>query len=199
MRSLFQPKYRHLPDEELAQRSAVGDQRAFEELYERYSKPLVAYFLKMLRNNRELAEDMAQDVFMKLINKPELYDSSRAFKTWIYSVAHNQCKNVYRHDTVVEAASSTIAQGLNHLSYNTADSVHDHSAFHDALSAVLAELDPDRRTTFLLRYEQELAVKEISEIMSCSEGTVKSRLFYTLKLLSERLGAFKNLLYSDRK
>jgi RNA polymerase sigma-70 factor (ECF subfamily) len=199
MRAFFQPKYKQLSDEELAKRSALGDERAFEALYDRFSKPLLIYFMKMLRNDRELAEDQVQNVFMKWVNKPELYDASRAFKTWIFSVAHNQCKNIYRHEAVVDAASSTIARDLQSVESMHSEKAHDLDAFQDALARVLAELDLDRRTTFLLRYEQELSIKEISECMQCSEGTVKSRLFYTLKLLSERLSAFKNLLFTDKQ
>lgn len=199
MRAFFQPKYKSLTDEELAKRSASGDERAFEVLYERFSKPLLRYFMKMLRNDRDFAEDQVQDLFMKLINKPESFDASRSFKTWIFSVAHNQCKNVYRHEAVVEAASSTIALDLRESELSFSEKKHDFNAFQDALAHVLNELDVDRRTTFLLRYEQELSIKEISECMQCSEGTVKSRLFYTLKILSERLGAFKNLLFTDKK
>jgi RNA polymerase sigma-70 factor (ECF subfamily) len=199
MRAFFQPKYKQLSDEDLAKRSASGDERAFAALYDRFSKPLLLYFMKMLRNDRELAEDQVQDVFMKWVNKPELYDTTRSFKTWIFSVAHNQCKNIYRHEAVVDSASSTIALDLTVIDFAHSERSHDLDAFQSALTRVLGELDLDRKTTFLLRYEQELSIKEISDCMQCSEGTVKSRLFYTLKLLSERLGAYKNLLFTDKQ
>ena len=69
----------------------------------------------------------------------------------------------------------------------------DREAFNIKLEEALAELDEVKRTTFELRFRQEMSIQEISDVMKCSEGTVKSRLFYTLKQLNEKLKVFEGI------
>ena len=92
-------------DEELMALINQGKVAAFDELYRRYSQRLMVYFVRMLNSNVALAEDALQDLFLKLVEKPALFDPTRSFKTWIFSVAHNTCKNFYRHQNVVKESS----------------------------------------------------------------------------------------------
>src|ERR1041384_1884999 len=84
-------------DEELMLFVTKGEESAFDELYARYGKRLLMYFTRMMNNRKESAEDALQDLFMKIAERPELFDRSRSFKTWIFSAASNVCKNYYRH------------------------------------------------------------------------------------------------------
>ena len=129
-------RYDNLSDEELFSHMKNGEERAFKELYGRYSKKMLFFFYQRLNNDNERAQDLLQDLFLKIIEKPESFDKSRKFSVWIYVVASNMCK---------------------------------HSL------------------TFVLKHQQGLTIKEISDIMDCSEGTVKSRLFYSIKKLSNKL------------
>src|SRR6185369_16618090 len=74
------------------------------------------------------------------------------------------------------------------------DGIHgdgvDRERFRDRLDAELDKLDPDHKATFVMRYHEDMAIKEIAGVFGISEGTVKSRLFYTLKKLAERLTEF---------
>src|ERR1700761_6110957 len=90
-------------DEELMLYLGSGEVEAFDTLYLRYSKRLMVYFTRMLNFDKALAEDALQDLFLKIAEAPEKFDRSRSFKTWIFSVASNRCKNYYRHQGVVSA------------------------------------------------------------------------------------------------
>ena len=90
-----------------------GNQAAFGELYDRYSRVMINYFYRMLWKDREKAEDFMHDLFTKIINKPKLYDPNRSFKTWIYSVANNMCKNEYRKQEVRKKTSSGLDESWN--------------------------------------------------------------------------------------
>ena len=142
-----------------------------------------------LKKSRYLPRDMVQDLVAKLARKPESYDASRPVSTWVFSVAKNMCKNAYRHNEVVRAAA-------NHMRYEpdrveALDGVGvDHDLFRDRLSMELDRIDPDHKATFVMRYHEDMAIKEIAAAFGCSEGTVKSRLFYTLKKLAERMKEF---------
>ncbi|HTL80814.1 MAG TPA: RNA polymerase sigma factor [Bacteroidia bacterium] len=189
--NLFRPTYETEKDEQLMKRVAHGDGKAFGVLYDRYSSALFRYFHRMLWQNKEKAEDFVQDLFMKIIHKPESFDRERKFITWLYSVAHNMCKNEYRSQEVrkpVREEKAVYALAGEHGdSFGTRV---DRKMFMKKLATELDLLDESQRTTFLLRYEENFSIKEIADVLECSEGTVKSRLFYTLKKLSGRLEEF---------
>lgn len=169
-----------------------GDELAFSELYDRYADKMMRYFYRMLGQNREKAEDFTQDLFTKIIEKPDLFDVTKKFSTWVYTMAHNMCKNEYRR---LEVRKNMVQKEPNphktkdHGGENFVEHM-DHKNFVKMLEIELGLLDEKHRTTFLMRYQDEMSIKEISEVLGISEGTVKSRLFYTIKKLSEKLKVF---------
>jgi len=168
---------------------AKGDDVAFAAIYDRYSGRLMNYFHKMLLRDRERAEDMVQNIFLKIAKKPTSYNPQRPFKTWLFSVANNMCKNEYRSEAVRSAPAPQLHIATSE-SGEKAVTALDHERFRDRLDDELANLEADQRSTFVMRYHDELSIKEIAAAMNCSEGTVKSRLFYTLKKLAGRLTEF---------
>jgi RNA polymerase sigma-70 factor (ECF subfamily) len=189
--AIFKPAYNSLADEKLMALVARKDSQAFDVLYTRYGRLMYNYFHRMLWKDREKSRDFTQDLFSKLIQKPDSFDENRSFKTWLYSIAHNMCKNEYAKMEVRRSAHKDIAA-------HTDSGVHDHQkmdreAFNVKLAEALNDLDEVKRTTFELRFRQEMSIQEISDVMKCSEGTVKSRLFYTLKQLNEKLKVFEGI------
>jgi RNA polymerase sigma-70 factor (ECF subfamily) len=182
-----------MTDEELMQLIIDRDRNAFSILYDRYSDKLMGYFMKMLWRNRELSEDLLQELFMKIARQPELFDVTRSFKAWVYTVATNLCKMEYR-----KAGRRGYAVALENAPELKASDPGiseriDKKAFFAKLKEVLQNIDEPHKSTFILRYFDELSLKEISEIHQCSEGTVKSRLFYTLRKIAARLPQFQHL------
>lgn len=186
---LFAKDYQQMSDERLMELVARGDERAFGAVYDRYQRRLLNYFHRMLWHDREQARDMLQELFTKLARRPESYDASRPFSTWLFSVANNMCKNAYRHHEVVRAAARHLSAEPDRVEAQDGTGV-DHERFRDRLSAELDRIDPDHKATFVMRYHEDMAIKEIAAAFGCSEGTVKSRLFYTLKKLAERMKEF---------
>ena len=168
-----------------------GKEKAFNEIYKRYSKKLLFFFYTKLNKNEEKANDFLQDLFLKIIENPEKFDQSKIFSTWIYSIAYNMCKNEYRKNEVRNIVTSGI--DLDIVSKKESSDYIDKQdiiSFNKELHSQLDNLEETKRTTFILRYYQHFSIKEISEIMDCSVGTVKSRIFYSLKKLSKKLTAF---------
>jgi RNA polymerase sigma-70 factor, ECF subfamily len=181
--------FRDKSDEVLMMLITEKDKSAFEELYKRYSKKMLCYFYRMLWNDYNLAKDFLQDLFLKIIEKPEMFDSQKIFSVWFYSLASNMCKNEYKR---TETRNEHILnQGFNYLQRdeNYSD-VIDLKLFKEELYLHLKSLSYEHKTIFLLRYGNDLSIKEIAEILQCPVGTVKSRLFYTIKYLSERLNVY---------
>ncbi len=186
---LFRNDLKDLSDERLMELVCRGDERAFGALYDRYQRKLMSYFCRMLWNDRERAQDFLQELFTKIAQRPGSYDPSRPFSTWLYSVANNMCKNEYRREGTRKAAVPELRSGLEHVRADHGEGV-DRERFRERLDAELDKLDPDHKATFVMRYHEEMAIKEIAGTFGISEGTVKSRLFYTLKKLAERMREF---------
>lgn len=184
-------KYTSYTDNELMQFVMEKDSLAFSELYDRYSGMLTNYFYKMLWQDQEKAEDFMQDLFTKIIHKPKLFDVKRNFKTWMFSVANNMCKNEYRKQANRKSTSYELDENyqIKDTGMDAMDKLQD-SQFSEKLTQELDLLDEKQKSTFVMRYFQDMSIKEIAQTLDCSEGTVKSRLFYTLKKLTVSLKDF---------
>lgn len=167
-----------------------GDKRAFDTIYTRYSGALMRYFHRMLWRDKEKAEDFVQDFFMKIIKQPEAFDSKRKFSTWMYSVANNMCKNEYRRMGIRKPAEFESVSGTLFSDHPDAGKRIDRKMFMNSLGAELERMEETHRSVFVLRFEENLSIREIADILGISEGTVKSRIFYTLRKLADRLKVY---------
>jgi RNA polymerase sigma-70 factor (ECF subfamily) len=169
-----------------------GDSSAFDELYHRYAARLARFASYTLGNDRALAEDMVQDLFIKIIENPSLYNHEYKFSTWLFSCINNRIKNEYRNkqnrNRIEEeylAESDICIPDLRDI---------DLKIIKQQIIMQLEEYSYEQRTTFLLRFIEDLSIKEIAQLTECSEGTVKSRLFYTLKKLGSSLKVYEHQL-----
>ena len=180
-------------DEALMLLFQEGNQRAFDEVYHRYSKRLLHFMFRMVNNDEALAQDLLHDIFMRLVQQPNRFDTSRNFKSWIFTVAANECYKHHRKRGIVEQVD-VLEMDFPILDTNPHDL--DQKTFRRALRKELEQLSYDHRCTFILRFQEGLSVKEVSDIMDCSEGTVKSRSHHCLKNLSVKLAMY-NPINSD--
>ncbi len=186
-------RFSALSDEELMLHICNGEVSAFDEIYYRYCKQLMGYFIRMLNFDKTLAEDALQDLFLKIAEDPEKFDASRSFKTWIFSIASNSCKNFYRHQKVVTESNSELTylrDKAHDDEFLKAAGRIDATEFHKILNEALDELPPEKKEAFILKYQEDKSIADIAFIQNCPEGSVKSRLHYTLKILEEKLKIF---------
>lgn len=172
------------------QQIVSGDQAAFSELYLRYKGRMYYYFYRMLGNSADSANDFLQELFMKLIEKPESYNPAYSFSTWFYSVANNMCKNEYRKRGIRQEYQE--AEALEPQIDYLLDTTIEHEQVVGKIFETLDSLGEEHRSAFLLRYREGFSIKEVAEILELAEGTVKSRLFYAKKLLAEKLEYLKD-------
>jgi len=179
-------------DEQLMAAIQNGNSSSFEELYNRYSKRLFIYFYRML-GSEEKAQDFLHDIFLKIIEHPKAFDTKRTFSNWIFSIAANMCKNEYRSREIRRNAQQNGRVTETAIQLNaeakTEDEI-DRIQFKKRLIKEVQELDADQRNVFLLRFQENLSIKEIGKILNCPEGTVKSRLFYLTRRLAIKLKDF---------
>ena len=188
----FTSKLKQLADDELMRRVVRGEDKAFDELYRRYARRLQGFFFRMLGGDAELAADFTQDLFVRIWTVRSSYNGGEQVSAWLFTMAYNLCRNEYRHREVhenyawqqlseEEAAESDVEIAL------------DAAVFDQALSAVLKEMPPEPRMLFALRFEEELSLAEIAEIMHLPLGTVKSRCHYLVAQIKSKLHRYENL------
>lgn len=193
---IFQKQVKQLSDEELMKLLSKGNQKAFDEIYLRYSDVLFGYFMKMLARDKEKCEDMVHDLFAKIIRKPDYFNVNRSFRTWVFSVACNMCKNEYKRMSVRKHVSNDFEPTKSlQAESDTLKKVHE-STFSESFYKALNALDEKHKNVFSLRHFEGLSMKEIAETLEINEGTVKSRLFYATKTLAKELKEF-NPIYNQ--
>ena len=189
--------YKNKSDEQLLSLISQGEESAFNELYDRYGKRLFQFFQRMLGNQTELSNDMTQELFIKVIENADQFDKEKNVATWLFTIARNQCKNEYRrkerlqknnNEWLVEQNSRIKDSEINDFFPKQLDN----ALWQEQLAKAIDELPFAQKTCFILRYQEELPVKEISTILACPEGTVKSRLYHALQKLGEKLKLFKS-------
>jgi RNA polymerase sigma-70 factor (ECF subfamily) len=166
--------YHKKTNEQLMILVADGDHRAFSHIYDRFSGRLKGFFFRMLGADEKAAEDAVHDLFTKIIQRPDVFDTTKVFESWIFTVASNQCKNIYRKRSFEQTYRQELEkQGVT---LPVAETKIDQDIEKDLLDQAIERLSEEKRSMFLLRYQQELSVKELAGIFDIPEGTVKSRL-----------------------
>ena len=133
-------RFKQSSDEELMSAIQNGSSGSLGELYNRYSKRILVYFYRML-GSEEKAQDYLQDIFLKLIEHPYAFDTSRTFSKWIFSIAANMCKNEYRY---IEVRKNAHNGRMNNIELTTEPELEnelDHAQFKMQLSREIQELD----------------------------------------------------------
>jgi len=173
-------------DTDLAALAADGREGAYGELLKRYERPVFSLIYRMVRD-RSLAEDLAQEAFIRAFNAISSYDSRYKFSSWIFKIANN-----HTIDHLRKRKLSTVSiHGSPHASTprekertslvvestdeNPLDYV-EHRELGDQIERAIGELRPEYRTAILLRHVEGHTYEEISEIMDLPLGTVKTYL-----------------------
>ena len=175
--------YKNISDEQLMRLIQAGNEMAFNEIYQRYSKRLLHFIYRVIGNDAEKAQDLLQDLFVKIASAPEKFNPDKNFKTWVFTVTANLCKNSFRgqQHSFVPLSSVEFANPFALM-----DSF-DKTLFNQELQQYLDQLPSVYKNTFVLKYFQGLSLNEIAQIEDCPLGTVKSRLHSALKILSQKL------------
>ncbi len=186
---------RTITDAELVRRVLEGSEDAFRELVSRFQKPVFSVIVRMVRD-AELAEDLAQETFIKAHRALASYDPQRRFASWLFKIAHNTTIDHLRRKTLptvpLEPASPDEASLAEILADPRAVAPESRASAADlsqALERAVGTLRPEYREVVLLRFAQGMAYQEISEITGLAMGTVKTHLHRARKQLMEALRA----------
>jgi len=175
-------------DGELMLRYARGDLRAFETLYGRHRSSLYRYLTRHTRDP-EMANDLFQEVWSKVVASRSRYEPRAKFGTYLYRIAHNcfidHCRRASsRSDRAkVSAEDFDLENALHAPAADLPDARAEHAQTLARYRAALASLPNEQRDTFLLYEESGLTLEEIGKVTGVSMETAKSRLRYALTKL----------------
>jgi RNA polymerase sigma-70 factor (ECF subfamily) len=187
-----------LSDAEIMLRAARGDDAAFNYLVDKFRRPIIS-FMYRTTHNQATAEELAQEVFLRVYRSRESYEASAKFSTWLYRIATNLAVNNAR-DTKHERAENQISldepDEENGSTMDVADtriSVEQQLLRNERLAAIrkVVEALPERqRMAVLMHKYQNMDYKEIAGILKLSESATKSLLFRAYESLRESLQQF---------
>lgn len=180
---------RDAPDEQLMVQVQAGDLTAFEVLVDRYKGVVYRLALSIVRR-REDAEEAAQDAFLKLFRRRDLYDAGRPLEPWLLRIAGNTCRDLLRrrrtaqlpilHDQDGELLSQIAGPGGDGPSSGT-------GAMRHAVRQVLDDLSDRHRLPLELKYLHGLTNQQIAESLGISISNVKVRVARAKEVLQSRL------------
>jgi RNA polymerase sigma factor, sigma-70 family len=184
-------------DEVLAARAKEGATGAFEELFHRHKRAILNFIYRLI-GNRETAEEITQDVFMKAFRNLYLYDTTKKFLTWLYTIARNQAKNAIRDKKYFRDISLETPIAKKDGSIALKDVISDPGA-NPLEEAELEELECEAQKvldSLPFQYKevitlcsiQELTYEEAAKIVGCSTAMVAVRLNIAKEMFMKKLG-----------
>jgi RNA polymerase sigma-70 factor (ECF subfamily) len=173
-----------------------GDPRAFGEIVSRFQVRLLNFVYRMI-GDRERAEDLVQEAFLRVHRHLGRFDRTRKFSTWVYTIASNLAKNELRNRgrsplVAFEQARSRDEDDDRPIEFedfaNRPDDLYEQRQLKSLVDQTVARLSSHHREVFVLRELEGKSYEEIAEIMHCNLGTVKSRLNRARQSFAELIG-----------
>ena len=187
----------HNADEILARRAREGSIESFEQLFERYKKPILNFVYRIVEN-RETAEEVTQEAFIKVYKNLDTYDPERKFSSWLFTIARNLSKNSIRDRKYFRGISLDKPLKAGEESLKLMDVIRDPGVSPDEIARsrelareakhILSLLPIKYREIIALCSVQGLPQKDAAEVLGCSVATVSVRLRKAKKIFIKKLG-----------
>jgi len=166
----------------------------FKVLYERYALMEYNKCLSFSNNNHE-AEDLCQDIFLKLFDKIKTFKGTSKFSTWLYSFTYNHCVNYYHRNKFRKYEKSTL--NIEQIFDDTSKYVHDEDTHKTLkikrLNIVLGLISSDDKEILISKYQDFKSIKDLMKLYNVGESAIKMR----LKRAKEKLLGMYSVMYSE--
>ena len=175
----------------LVRRAKKGDYRAFDLLVLKYQSRVIATVFKYVKE-KQLAEDIAQEAFIKSYKSLDSFREESSFYTWVYRIAVNTAKNYIvsskrREEIIMTDLSEDNNYYPEKLDIDSPQDILNASELRDLIFATLSSLGEETRTALSLREFDGLSYEKIAEIANCPVGTVRSRIFRGREMIEEKV------------
>lgn len=179
-------------DKQLIINYLAGDEKSLEVLIKRYLKPIYSFVYRYVGSEQE-AEDITQEVFVKVWRNLKKFDQNKKFKTWIFSIAKNTSIDCLKKKKTISFSNFENEEGENVLIETLADpaplpnEIFERASIAEMLNSVMQQLSPKYRMVLFLRYNDHFNFREIAEALDEPINTIKSRHRRALILLKKLL------------
>ena len=175
-------------DAELARDALAGSEAAYRELVTRYATPAVNFIFRIVRD-RALAEDLAQEGFLRVYQRLKTFDPQRKFSSWFFQVLRNITIDYLRVNRLPTSSLDELAEeGVQGAAVDrdsrSPEQLAGQSELAAAMTVALSRIRPEYREVVVLRYQEGLTQPEIAEILGLPSGTVKTYLHRARKELA---------------
>lgn len=168
-----------------------GDRAAFQLLFETYKDKVFSIAVYSSGGDRSVADDVTQQIFLKLFTAIRQFRGDSEFTTWLYRLVVNACLDEHRRRRRWLPLGETMPM-MNPSDKRPQEKQYARRQVSEAVQAAIGELKPKFRLPILLKYIEGLSYEEIATVMSCSKGTVASRLNRGHSQLAKRLAHLNN-------
>ena len=158
--------------------NASNNTLLFSALYDRYSKKVYNKCFGFAKNEDE-AKDLTQDVFLKLFTKLHSFKGNSKFSTWLYSFTYNFCVNYVNRDKAKKMNDQSVRMDDHDYHLTNMEDIDDEELFEIKvvkLERALEIIDPEDKTILLLKYQDEVSIKDLEVLLKLGESAVKMRL-----------------------
>ncbi len=178
-------KQKDITDTDLVRRIKYGEKNAYQKLFERYAPKIYQFSLSYLKNEAD-AEELVQDVFLKIWEKREILDSSQNIKAYIFKIAVNTIYDFIRRKNIESAFNDFAQVNFNKSSNDTWDTVI-FEEMKTTLNDIIAKMPEQRKRIFRLSKTKGLTNDEIAQKLNLSKRTVENQLYRAIIFLKEHL------------
>lgn len=175
-----------ISDEQLLQLVGDGDEKAFNQLFERYRDKLFSYLVKISKS-KETSEELVLDAFVKIWTARTILPEINNFEAFIFRVAHNRAIDFLREAQRSRNAQAAIREAMLQLQSAGADERLLKAETEQRITEAVSQLSPQRQEVFRLSREQYLSYDEIAEKMQLSRLTVRNHLSAALRFIRDHL------------
>ncbi len=177
-----------ISDEILMQQCQKGNQESLETLYQRYYRPILLFILRIVQN-RDMAEDLVQETFIRVFNKRDTWQPNSKFSSWLYRIARNLCIDEKRRywNRLVHMDSQYSNYNSEYGQSSFLDSVEDGNGDardnfaakcdEETIKSAINQLSPEQREVIILNKYQGMSYIEISEILGATPESIKQRAY----------------------
>lgn len=185
------PSFKLMSDEEAAEQYLLSHNvNYFNLLYERYSDKVFAKCMSMLRD-QELAEDATQEIFVKILLSLSKFSGKSKFSTWIFSITYNHCIDQIRKEKKENTIAVNDFSRIDQIDDDIYDSeIKETNVFR--LKEVLEKLNAEDKSILLMKYQDDMSIKEICTVLDKTESAIKMKILRAkekfLKIYNEDFG-----------
>lgn len=170
-----------------------GSEEAFEKLYVKYEKTVYFIAYELCRNEAD-ARDVVQETFVQIHKSIASLQDPSFFKSWLYRIVSNKCKNLFRANKTVNFDEENSYYGnqlLEKRAYMMPDKDARYKSDQELLHFFVQQLPIAQREVFILRFFQDMSMKEMAETLQVAEGTIKTRLLYGKSAVREMIQSYE--------